>query len=79
MAIEDRLENLAKRRAESQHGGGEKRIAAQHEKGKLTARERIALFLDEGSFEEMDPFVTHRATEFGLGDKKFLGDAVVTG
>ena len=79
MAIEDRLENLAKRRAESQHGGGEKRIAAQHEKGKLTARERIALLLDEGSFEEMDPFVTHRATEFGLGDKKFLGDAVVTG
>lgn len=79
MAIEDRIENLAKLRAESQQGGGEKRIAAQHDKGKLTARERIALLLDEGSFEELDPFVTHRATEFGLGEKKFLGDAVVTG
>jgi len=79
MAIEERLEILAKLRAESQQGGGEKRIAAQHEKGKLTARERIAILLDEGSFEELDPFVIHRATEFGLGDKKFLGDAVVTG
>ena len=79
MAHEERLENLAKLRAESQQGGGEKRIEAQHKKGKLTARERIALLLDEGSFEELDPFVTHRATEFGLGDKKFLGDAVVTG
>ena len=79
MAIEDRIENLAKLRAESQQGGGEKRIAAQHDKGKLTARERIAHLLDEGSFEELDPFVTHRATEFGLGEKKFLGDAVVTG
>jgi len=79
MAIEDRIENLANLRAEAHKGGGEKRIAAQHEKGKLTARERIAHLLDEGSFEELDPFVTHRATEFGLGDKKFLGDAVVTG
>jgi acetyl-CoA carboxylase carboxyltransferase component len=79
MAIEDRIENLAKLRAEAQKGGGEKRIVAQHEKGKLTARERIAHLLDDGSFEELDPFVTHRATEFGLGDKKFLGDAVVTG
>ncbi|KPJ52109.1 MAG: methylmalonyl-CoA carboxyltransferase [Dehalococcoidia bacterium DG_18] len=79
MAIEDRIENLAKLRAESQQGGGEKRIEAQHEKGKLTARERIAHLLDEGSFEELDPFVTHRATEFGLDEKKFLGDAVVTG
>ncbi len=79
MAREERLENLAKRRAESQQGGGDKRIEAQHEKGKLTARERIALLLDEGSFEELDPFVTHRATEFGLAERKFLGDAVVTG
>ncbi|HUU62446.1 MAG TPA: carboxyl transferase domain-containing protein [Dehalococcoidia bacterium] len=79
MAIEERLEILAKLRAESQLGGGEKRIAAQHEKGKLTARERISYLIDEGSFEELDPFVTHRATEFGLGDKKFLGDAVVIG
>jgi acetyl-CoA carboxylase carboxyltransferase component len=79
MAIEERLEILAKMRAESQMGGGEKRIAAQHEKGKLTARERIALLIDEGSFEELDPFVTHRVNEFGLDEKKFLGDAVVTG
>jgi len=79
MAIEDRIENLAKLRAESKLGGGEKRIETQHEKGKLTARERIDLLLDEGSFEEVDAFVTHRATEFGLADKKFPGDAVVTG
>jgi acetyl-CoA carboxylase carboxyltransferase component len=79
MAIEDRMEKLAKLRAESKLGGGDKRIEAQHEKGKLTARERIALLLDEGSFEELDPYVTHRATEFGLADKKLLGDAVVTG
>jgi len=79
MAIEERLEILAKLRAESQMGGGEKRITAQHEKGKLTARERISYLLDEGSFEELDPFVSHRSTAFGLGDKKFLGDAVVTG
>lgn len=79
MAIEEKLEILAKLRAESQLGGGEKRIAAQHEKGKLTARERISYLLDEGSFEELDPFVAHRSTAFGLGDKKFLGDAVVTG
>ncbi|NOQ43506.1 MAG: methylmalonyl-CoA carboxyltransferase [Dehalococcoidia bacterium] len=79
MAIEKKLENLDKLRAESQLGGGEKRIAAQHEKGKLTARERISYFLDEGSFEELDPFVTHRSTAFGLGDKQFVGDAVVTG
>ena len=79
MAIEEKLEILAKLRAESQLGGGEKRIAAQHEKGKLTARERISYLLDEDSFEELDPFVAHRSTAFGLGDKKFLGDAVVTG
>jgi len=79
MAIEERIENLAKLRAEAKLGGGQKRIEAQHEKGKLTARERIALLLDEGSFEELDAFVLHRATEFGLADKKFPGDAVVTG
>jgi propionyl-CoA carboxylase beta chain len=79
MAIEERIEALAKMRAESELGGGTKRIEAQHERGKLTARERIALLLDEGSFEELDAFVTHRATEFGLAERKFLGDAVVTG
>ncbi len=79
MALEDKLDMLAKKREESQQGGGEKRIQAQHEKGKLTARERIAHFLDEGTFVELDPFVTHRATEFGLAGTKHLGDAVVTG
>jgi len=79
MAIEDRIDKLAKLRAESKLGGGDKRIEAQHEKGKLTARERIALLLDEGTFDELDPFVTHRETDFELADKKFLGDAVVTG
>ena len=79
MEVEDRIEHLAKLRNESKLGGGQKRIDAQHEKGKLTARERIALFLDEGSFVELDAFVTHRTTEFGLADKKFLGDAIVTG
>ena len=60
-------------------GGGQKRIDAQHAKGKLTARERIELLLDEGSFEEYDMFVTHRCTDFGMGDTKMAGDGVVTG
>ena len=72
----DELQDLRKR---AQEGGGPGRIDAQHRRGKLTARERIDLFLDEGSFQELDPFVTHRATDFGLADKRYLGDAVVTG
>jgi len=60
-------------------GGGIKRIEAQHRKGKLTARERLELLLDAGSFNELDKFVTHRASDFGLDDQKFLGDGVVTG
>ncbi|WP_373323987.1 acyl-CoA carboxylase subunit beta [Dictyobacter formicarum] len=60
-------------------GGGEKRIAAQHKKGKLTARERLDLLLDPGSFNELDMFVTHRASDFGLDDQKIPGDGVVTG
>jgi acetyl-CoA carboxylase carboxyltransferase component len=79
MAIEERVQNLAKLREQAKQGGGAKRIEAQHTKGKLTARERIDLLLDPGSFEELDPFVTHRATEFGLAEQKYLGDAVVTG
>ncbi|MDF1545021.1 MAG: acyl-CoA carboxylase subunit beta [bacterium] len=66
-------------RSEAKLGGGQKRIDAQHKKGKLTARERIELFVDPNSFEEFDMFVTHRATDFGLGEQKFLGDGVVTG
>ncbi len=75
----DSLEELKKLRAESQLGGGLKRIEQQHKRGKLTARERLALLMDEGTFEELDPFVTHRATDFGLAERRFLGDAVVTG
>ncbi len=64
---------------QARQGGGPKRIEAQHAKGKLTARERIDLLLDPGTFEELDPLVVHRCTEFGLADQRFLGDAVVTG
>ncbi|MEO1449028.1 MAG: acyl-CoA carboxylase subunit beta [Bacteroidota bacterium] len=64
---------------EAQLGGGEKRIAKQHEKGKLTARERLEMLLDPGTFEEIGKFVTHRATEFGLDKQKVLGDGVITG
>ena len=74
-----RREELRRKREESKLGGGPKRIEAQHKRGKLTARERIELLLDDGTFEELDPFVLHRATEFGLADQKITGDAVVTG
>ncbi|MBI2935665.1 MAG: acyl-CoA carboxylase subunit beta, partial [Chloroflexi bacterium] len=73
------LEQLEKLREQSKLGGGARRIQQQHERGKKTARERVALLLDEGSFEELDALVTHRATDFGLADQKYLGDAVVTG
>lgn len=77
--MQDKLKKLEAKLAEAQLGGGEKRIAAQHEKGKLTARERIHFLMDEGTFEEMGALVTHRSTEFGLDKQKFLGDGVVTG
>ncbi len=64
---------------EASKGGGEKRIAAQHKKGKLTARERIHILLDENSFEEIGMFVTHRSTDFGMEKEQYLGDGVVTG
>ncbi len=73
------IEELNARRAEARLGGGEKRIDAQHGRGKLTARERIELLLDDGSFEEMDMFVEHDCHEFGMEDKKIPGDGVVTG
>ena len=78
-SIQTRMVTLDQMRQEAQKGGGQDRIDAQHGRGKLTARERMALLMDEGSFVEMDTFVTHRATDFGLADRKFLGDAVVTG
>ncbi|MCB0280535.1 MAG: methylmalonyl-CoA carboxyltransferase, partial [Calditrichaeota bacterium] len=73
------LEKLNSYRDESKQGGGEKRIKAQHDKGKLTARERIDFLLDAGSFEEIDAFVQHRSKEFGLEKQKYLGDGVITG
>src|SRR5688572_26179387 len=73
------LHELERRRAEARLGGGEKRIAAQHGKGKLTARERVEVLLDEGSFEEFDMYVTHRAVDFGMAEQKIAGDGVVTG
>ncbi|MEO1798570.1 MAG: carboxyl transferase domain-containing protein, partial [Pseudomonadota bacterium] len=77
--MSDILSELEDRRATARLGGGEKRIEAQHSKGKLTARERIDLLLDEGSFEEFDMFVTHRCTDFGMEKMKPPGDGVVTG
>ena len=73
------LEELHRRQALAEQGGGEARIAQQHRKGKLTARERLDLLLDEGSFVELDRFVTHRATAFGLAEQVYPGDGVVTG
>ncbi|MEO1951107.1 methylmalonyl-CoA carboxyltransferase [Thioclava sediminum] len=77
--MRDILKELEHRRDEARLGGGEKRIEAQHKKGKLTARERIELLLDEGSFEEFDMFKTHRCTDFGMEESKPYGDGVVTG
>ncbi len=77
--MNDILTELEKRRAEARLGGGQRRIDAQHAKGKLTARERIEILLDEGSFEEFDMFVVHRCGEFGMSDQRPAGDGVVTG
>jgi len=71
--------SLADLRQEALRGGGEERVAAQHAKGKLTARERVALLLDEGTFEELDMLVRHRTTEFGMDRQRYVGDGVVTG
>ncbi|QPC41371.1 acyl-CoA carboxylase subunit beta [Kaustia mangrovi] len=75
----DVIKELEQRRAVARLGGGEKRIAAQHERGKLTARERLELLLDDGSFEEFDMFVEHRCTDFSMDETKIPGDGVVTG
>lgn len=76
---EEKISQLIEKRAEARLGGGEKAIEKQHQRGKYTARERIAMLLDEGSFEELDMFVTHRSTNFGMDKKHPLGDGVVTG
>ena len=77
--IDEQLEALEEMRRQAHLGGGQNRIDQQHSRGKHTARERLALLMDDGTFRELDPFVTHRITDFGLGDRKVLGDAVVTG
>lgn len=76
---EDKINLLKKKNDEALKGGGEKRIEAQHKKGKLTARERIHFLMDEGTFQEIDKFVMHRAKDFGLDKEHYLGDGVVTG
>ncbi|MBR1801092.1 MAG: acyl-CoA carboxylase subunit beta [Bacteroidaceae bacterium] len=75
----ERIQELIELRAKARLGGGEKAIEKQHERGKYTARERIDMLLDEGSFEEMDMFVTHRCHNFGMEKKQYMGDGVVTG
>ena len=77
--MKDILARLDARRERARLGGGKERIAAQHAKGKLTARERIELLLDHDSFEEFDMFVEHRSYDFGMADTKIPGDGVVTG
>lgn len=77
--MNSKIKTLHEKRDEAQLGGGAKRIESQHKKGKLTARERIHFLLDEGSFEEIGMFVTHRSTDFGMENEKYLGDGVVTG
>lgn len=79
MTNQDKVKKLIDLRVEAKLGGGEKRIDSQYKKGKQTARERIEMLLDDGSFEEFDMFVTHRCTNFGMEKTKFLGDGVVTG
>src|SRR5215468_12341590 len=77
--MRDILQQLEDKRAAARAGGGKKRVEAQHAKGRLTARERIELFLDAGSFEEWDMFVEHRSSDFGMDEQKIPGDGVVTG
>src|ERR671920_635204 len=79
MTMRERVAQLERRSAEAELGGGAKRLETQHGKGKLSARERLDLLLDEGTFVELDRFVVHRSHDFGLDQQKFYGDGVVTG
>jgi propionyl-CoA carboxylase beta chain len=79
MTLEAKLEELERRKRESELGGGQQRIDRQHAEGKLTARERIALLYDPGSFQELDQLVVHRSTDFGMEKQRIPGDGVVTG
>src|SRR3990170_6741301 len=76
---EERASELQRLKELAQLGGGQERIEAQHARGKLTARERLNILLDGGTFEELDSLVTHRSVEFGLDKQRYYGDAVVTG
>src|SRR5258708_39639635 len=77
--LQKKFDELDRKNNEALLGGGEKRVDQQHSKGKLTARERVALLLDEGSFEELGKFVMHRSKDFGLDKECYLGDGVITG
>jgi len=79
MSHHSKIQKLRETKAQSRLGGGEERIAAQHTRGRLTARERIDLLLDKGSFREVDAFVVHRTNDFGLDQQKYLADSVITG
>ncbi len=79
MSHQEKIEDLRNRKAKGRVGGGQERIDAQHKRGRLTARERIDLLVDKGSFREIDAFAVHRTNDFGLDQQKFLGDSVVTG
>src|SRR3990170_4020025 len=77
--MSDKLEHLRQLREQAMAGGGEERIETHHARGHLTARERLELLLDKGSFRETDMFVSHRTTDFGLDQRKVLSDSVITG
>jgi acetyl-CoA carboxylase carboxyltransferase component len=79
MSVEDRIAELRKLKEKARLGGGPERLAKQHASGKGTARERIEAFLDPGTFHELDPFVVHQVSRFGMDKNKPLGDGVVTG
>ena len=79
MTMQEKIKQLLELREQARLGGGEKRIEKQHAQGKFTARERILMLLDEGSFEEFDMFVSHRCVNFGMEKEKYLSDGVVTG
>jgi propionyl-CoA carboxylase beta chain len=79
MAAEDKIQTLIEKTAEAELGGGQDRIDVQHKKGKWTARERIHQLMDQDSFEEIDKFVLHQSTDFGMDKKRFSGDGVATG
>jgi propionyl-CoA carboxylase beta chain len=78
-SVKEKIQRMRELRERAKLGGGKGRIEKQHEQGKLTARERINMLLDPDSFVELDPFVVHRCTDFGMADKKIPGDGVVTG